>query len=260
MTETLLDQQIDAVAEMIARSTDIVVFTGAGASTESGIPDFRSPGGIWTKFDPEDFTIDKFLSSPETRRKQWRFLLESGLFTAAEPNRAHQAVAELERMGRLRAVITQNVDNLHQKAGNNPERVYELHGNMAWVKCLECRERYSLESILWQSVGGPGVPACEKCRGILKPDVIFFGEMLPPETLRDATDHARSCDLFIVIGSSLVVYPAAYMPAYAKEAGARLVIINMTPTPYDLEADLVLQAGAGDAMEKIMARVRSRLS
>ncbi len=260
MTETNLEKQIDAVAGMIARSSNIVVFTGAGASTESGIPDFRSPGGIWTKFDPEDFTIDKFLSSPQTRRKQWRFLLESGLFSAAEPNRAHLAVAELERMGRLRAVITQNVDNLHQKAGNNPERVYELHGNMAWVKCLECSERYALESILWQSMGGPDVPVCEKCRGILKPDVIFFGEMLPPRVLRDATEHARSCDLFIVIGSSLVVYPAAYMPAYAKEAGAKLVIINNAPTPYDMEADLVLQAGAGDAMEKILAGVKGRLS
>lgn len=257
MTETSLEKQIDAVAGMIARSSDIVVFTGAGVSTESGIPDFRSPGGIWTKFDPEDFTIDKFLSSPQTRRKQWRFLLESGLFTSAEPNRAHRAVAELERMGRLRAVITQNVDNLHQKAGNNPERVYELHGNMAFVKCLDCSERYALESILWQSMSGPDVPVCEKCRGILKPDVIFFGEMLPPEVLRDATLHARSCDLFIVIGSSLVVYPAAYMPAYAKEAGAKLVIINMTPTPYDMDADLVLQAGAGDAMEKILAGVRT---
>ena len=260
MTETNLEKQIDAVAGMIARSSNIVVFTGAGASTESGIPDFRSPGGIWTKFDPEDFTIDKFLSSPQTRRKQWRFLLESGLFTAAEPNRAHHAVAELERMGRLRAVITQNVDNLHQKAGNNPERVYELHGNMAWVKCLDCSERYALESILWQSMGGPDVPVCEKCQGILKPDVIFFGEMLPPRVLRDATEHARSCDLFIVIGSSLVVYPAAYMPAYAKEAGAKLVIINMAPTPYDMDADLVLQAGAGDAMEKILAGVRAGLS
>jgi NAD-dependent deacetylase len=260
MTEAHLDRQIEAVVEMIVHSTNIVVFTGAGISTESGIPDFRSPGGIWTRFDPEDFTIDKFLSSPETRRKQWRLLLETGLFTAAEPNRAHRAVADLEQLGRLRAVITQNVDNLHQKAGNNPDRVYELHGNMAWVKCLECSERYALESVLWQSMSGHDVPACEKCRGILKPDVIFFGEMLPPEVLRDAAVHARSCDLFIVIGSSLVVYPAAYMPVYAKEAGAKLVIINRDPTPFDADADVVLPSGAGDAMEKIMAGVRRRFS
>ncbi|MFB3926526.1 MAG: NAD-dependent deacetylase, partial [Syntrophales bacterium] len=136
--------KINRVAELIMDASRIVVFTGAGASTESGIPDFRSPGGIWSKFDPEDFTIQKFISSPVARMKQWRFLIESGLITEAEPNRAHQAVAELEKMGRLRCVITQNVDNLHQKAGNSPEKIYELHGTMGWARCLGCGGRFEL--------------------------------------------------------------------------------------------------------------------
>ena len=202
-----------------------------GVSTESGIPDFRSPGGLWTKFDPEDFTIDKFLSNPETRQKQWRFLLSGDLLKDARPNAAHEAIAELEELGRLDCVITQNIDNLHQKAGNDPGRVYELHGNMKWIRCLDCGNRSPLEEILKESGASEEMPVCGRCGGILKPDVIFFGEALPEETLREATWHANHCDLLIVVGSSLVVYPAAYMPLYAKQSGAKLVIVNLTPTP-----------------------------
>jgi len=259
MQRDALEGKISAVADLISEAARVVVFTGAGISTESGIPDFRSPGGIWSKFDPEDFTIDKFLYSPETRRKQWKILLEGGLFVDAEPNKAHLAVADLEKIGKLVCVITQNVDNLHQKAGSTPEKVYELHGNMNWIVCLGCYERYPLYEIIERNRSNPNVPACERCQGILKPDVIFFGESLPQQILSDATRHASSCDLLIVIGSSLVVYPAAYIPMYAKGGGAKLVIINMSETPYDGNADVRINAPAGDAMEMIVNQVKSKL-
>lgn len=260
MIEREADEKIARVAEMIAQAKNVVVFTGAGVSTESGIPDFRSPGGIWTRFDPEDFTIDKFLSSPETRLKQWRFLLAGDLFKDALPNAAHTAIAGLEALGKLNCVITQNIDNLHQKAGNNPSHVHELHGNMRWIRCLDCGTRLPLEEILRKNASAAAVPACGLCGGILKPDVIFFGEALPEETLAEATRQATCCDLLIVVGSSLVVYPAAYMPLYAKQAGARLVIVNLTPTPADQLADIVINAAAGEVMERILRGVKERLS
>jgi NAD-dependent deacetylase len=260
MIDHVWDEKIGRVAGMIAEAKNVVVFTGAGVSTESGIPDFRSPGGIWTKFDPEDFTIDKFLTSPETRRKQWRFLLSGDLFRDARPNTAHEAIAELERLGRLDCVITQNIDNLHRKAGNDPAKVFELHGNMRWIRCLDCGERYPLEEILHQNGASEEVPVCGRCSGILKPDVIFFGEALPEETLQEATRRASRCDLLIVVGSSLVVYPAAYMPLYAKQAGGLLVIVNIDATPADKSADVVIHASAGETMGRIVTEVRKRLA
>jgi NAD-dependent deacetylase len=254
-----LEEGIIQAANLILHSGNVVVFTGAGISTESGIPDFRSPGGIWTRFDPEDFTIQKFLSSPETRKKQWQILLEGGLFVDAKPNRAHLAVAELEEIGKLDCIITQNVDNLHQKAGNSPEKIYELHGNMRWLKCMSCDERYPVGDVIEKFRASEEVPGCERCQGILKPDVIFFGELLPEWTLKNATAHASRCDLMIVIGSSLVVYPAAYMPEYAKEGGAKLAIINNTPTSFDDVADVVIRQSASVAMERIMEKVKTRL-
>ncbi|MDP2840439.1 MAG: NAD-dependent deacylase, partial [Syntrophales bacterium] len=253
-------EKIDRVAEMIAKAKNIVVFTGAGVSTESGIPDFRSPGGFWTKFDPEDFTIDKFLTSPETRRKQWRFLLSGDLLKEARPNAAHEAIAALEKLGKVNCVITQNIDNLHQKAGNDPAKVFELHGNMRWILCMDCGERYPLEEILHKNGASEEVPVCGRCSGILKPDVIFFGEALPEETLSKATWHAGHCDLLLVVGSSLVVYPAACMPLYAKQAGASLVIVNLSPTPVDKIADVVIHASAGETMGRILAAVRQGLA
>jgi len=245
---------------MITKAENIVVFTGAGISTESGIPDFRSPGGFWTKFDPEDFTIDKFLTNPETRRKQWRFLISGDLFQGARPNAAHEAIVELERLGRLNCVITQNIDNLHQRAGNGPANVLELHGNMRWIRCLDCGKRYPIAEILQRNGESEEVPVCGSCAGILKPDVIFFGEALPEETLQEATWRASRCDLLIVVGSSLVVYPAAYMPLYAKQAGAGLVIVNLSATPADKIADVVIHASAGEVMGQILAEVRQRLA
>jgi len=258
MSDHDLKQKIEHVAAMIIDADSVVIFTGAGVSTESGIPDFRSPGGIWTKFDPEDFTIERFLNSPETRKKQWRILLEGGLIAKAEPNQAHLAIAGLEKLGKLACVITQNIDNLHQKAGNNPENVYELHGNMNRIRCLDCRTVYRLEEVLAKPRQEHEVPVCDRCRGILKPDAVFFGEELPPQTLERATYYASNCDLFIVIGSSLVVYPAAYMPMYAKSAGAKLVLINRDSTPFDDSADVVINHSAADAMSRILEIVRMR--
>jgi len=251
-----LEGRIRRAAEMIAAVGKIVVFTGAGVSTESGIPDFRSPGGLWSRFDPDDFTIERFLYSPETRKKQWKFLFEGGIFAQARPNAAHRAIAWLEEVGKLTCVITQNIDDLHQQAGNSPEKVYELHGNMKWMKCLGCYERYPLAAMLERFRDSDEVPACGRCQGILKPDVIFFGESLPPETLKEATHAASSCELLLVIGSSLVVYPAAYMPLYAKGGGARLIIVNKTETAYDGNADLVIHAGAGEVMTGIIQHLK----
>jgi NAD-dependent deacetylase len=254
------DEKIGCVAGMITKTENVVIFTGAGVSTESGIPDFRSPGGFWTKFDPDDFTIDKYLTSLETRRKQWHFLLSGDLFKEARPNTAHEAIADLERLGRLNCVITQNIDNLHQKAGNDPTKVFELHGNMRWIRCLDCGERYPIEEILRKNQGSEEVPVCGNCAGILKPDVIFFGEALSEETLQEATRRASCCDLLIVVGSSLVVYPAAYMPLYAKQTGAGLVIVNMDTTQADKIADVVIHASAGQVMGRILTEVRQRLA
>jgi NAD-dependent deacetylase len=253
------DYLVDKVAALILESSRIVVFTGAGVSTESGIPDFRSPGGIWTKYDPDDFTIQKFMSSEKSRKLQWQMLREGGLLKGAEPNQAHYAVAELEKLGKLTCVITQNVDNLHQRAGSSPDKVFELHGNMEVVRCMGCDTRFPIEDIL-QRLTKEEVPDCNLCHGILKPDAVFFGESLPQKVLNDAIHHSRNCDLFIVIGSTLIVTPAAYMPMYAVESGAKLVIINLSPTPMDSKATALITAKAGEAMEKILDKVKSMLS
>ena len=251
-----MEAKINKTAEMIAASKRLVIFTGAGISTESGIPDFRGPDGLWTKVDPEDFTIDRFLRSGETRTKVWYYLVEGGLMTKAKPNQAHLAIAELEKMNKLSSVITQNIDNLHQRAGNNPKKVHELHGNMEWLVCLDCGKRYDLELMRQKHPSPDHFPVCEKCQGILKPDVVFFGEMLPQHTLMMAERESRECDLFIVIGSTLIVYPAAYMPMYAKRSGANIVIINMGDTGHDDIADVFINAPAGETMTRIMTRLK----
>ncbi len=259
MTTGNLQEKIDATANMIINSRKLVVFTGAGISTESGIPDFRSPGGIWSRFDPDDFTIEKFLHSPETREKQWHILVESGLIVNAKPNSAHLSIAALEELDKLDCVITQNIDNLHQKAGNSPEKIFELHGNMNFVVCTKCHQRYPIEDIVRQLKKEEKVPDCKNCHGILKPDVVLFGEALPAKALQNAIYHSSNCDLLISIGSSLVVYPAAYIPGYAKEAGAKLVIINLDKTPYDSSADICINSKAGETMKSILDKVKEKL-
>jgi NAD-dependent deacetylase len=249
-------EEIEQLAKLIIESKKTVVFTGAGISTESGIPDFRGPGGIWSRYDPEDFTIQKFLSSPAARKTIWKISTESGLLTEAEPNLAHYAIAELYQLGKLDCVITQNIDNLHQKAGVPEDNVFELHGNTQWALCLSCRRRFPMTEVLQKIKEGIEVPDCPDCHGILKPDAVLFGEMLPEETLREATRRSQNCELFIVIGSTLIVYPAAYMPTYAREAGAKLAIVNFTPTPLDHYAAVVIQGGAGEIMSRLVEKVR----
>lgn len=244
---------------MITAADRVVVFTGAGISTESGIPDFRSPGGIWDTFDPDDFTYQKFVSSPETRRKQWQLLSFGALIANIEPNPAHYAIAELYRLGKLDCVITQNIDNLHQKAGVPDDRVFELHGNMRWARCLDCHHRFPMEEIVQGIKEEDEVPDCPDCQGMLKPDAVFFGEQLPQETLLEATRRSQNCDLFIVVGSTLIVYPAAYMPLYARDAGARIAIVNLTETDLDPDAAVVIHSKAGETLSGVIEKVRQKL-
>jgi NAD-dependent deacetylase len=260
MEEENLEELAEKVADLIISARKLVVFSGAGISTESGIPDFRSPGGIWSRFDPEDFTYQKFVSDPESRRKQWRMLGEGHLTTEAQPNLAHYAIAELYQMGRLDCVITQNIDNLHQKAGVPADRVFELHGNVQWAVCLSCGKLYPFEQVKARLDKGEEIPDCEVCHGMLKPNAVLFGEQLPYDVLTEATHRSSNCDLFIVIGSTLVVYPAAYMPVYAVQGGAKLVIINLSSTPMDGEAAVLIEAKAGEAMSKIVDKVKGKTS
>jgi len=245
--------KLEFFARLIKTSHNIVVFTGAGVSTESGVPDFRSPGGIWDRFDPQEMTFQKFVSSPESRRKYWElFRICWKEFRGIEPNPAHLAIAELEKQEKLSAVVTQNVEELHQKAGNSPEKVLQLHGNMWKISCLECEAPYSWQEAYNRLEQGKMIDNCSRCGGLLKPATISFGQQLPAKILKEAQMRSSSCDLFISIGSSLVVYPAAYMPQLAKESGAKLVIINREPTPFDSIADLVIEGQAGEIMKKAM--------
>jgi NAD-dependent deacetylase len=260
MANQNLEILTDKVADLIISAKRVVVFTGAGISTESGIPDFRSPGGLWDRFDPADFTYQKFISDPDSRRKHWQLLWKERLTREVKPNLAHYAIAGLDRLGKLDCVITQNVDNLHQKAGVPDDKVFELHGNMQWVLCLSCGRRYSLEQIKTRLEEGEEIPDCETCHGILKPDIVLFGEALPQSVFNKATSRSYNCDLFIVIGSTLIVYPAALMPSYATDAGAKLVIINLSPTPMDEQATVLIRAKAGEAMSKIVQKVTEEIA
>ena len=253
-----LETLAEKVADLIIKAKRIVVFTGAGVSTESGIPDFRSPGGLWDRFDPDDFTYQKFISDVNARRKQWQLLWGKRPIGEVKPNPAHDAIAELDKLGKLDCVITQNVDNLHQMAGVPDDKVFELHGNMQWVICLSCGRRYPFGQIKARLDEGEEIPDCEVCHGILKPDVVLFGELLPENVFTDATYRSRNCDLFIVIGSTLIVYPAAYMPSYATDAGAKLVIINLSSTPMDRQAAVLIRAKAGEAMAKVIQKVTEK--
>jgi len=260
MEKQSLDTLADRIAGLILEAKRVVVFTGAGVSTESGLPDFRSPGGIWDRFNPADLTYQKFIQDPKTRKLWWQLFRERGLSTEIKPNPAHYAIAELERLGKLDSVITQNIDNLHQKAGVPDEKVFELHGNIKWTVCLNCGQRYPFEQVKIKLDEGEEVPACEACGGILKPTIIFFGEPLPEGVFEIATSHACHADLLIIVGSTLVIYPAADIPVQAVNSGAKLVIINLSPTPLDHRASVLVRAKAGETMSKVIERVREKLS
>ena len=246
-----MDAPSRELARILVSSRRIVAFTGAGISTESGIPDFRSPGGIWDRYAPIDFK--DFLGDPEARRETWRRALHTyPVVLAAEPNPAHYALLDLERRGKLSAVITQNIDGLHQKAGHAADRVIELHGNAHGVRCLSCNERYGREDVHRRVVRGEEEPDCGKCGGILKPTSVSFGEPMPAEEMRRAQTVASQCDLFLVVGSSLVVYPAANIPRYALQVGASLAIVNATSTPLDDLASVVLRGRAGELLPPLL--------
>ena len=252
-----LDSAIARLGDMVEAASIIVPFTGAGISTECGIPDFRSPGGIWTKNRPIPF--DEFLASQEARNESWRrrFAMAEQ-FAAARPGRGHRALASLYRAGKVPAVITQNIDNLHQASGIAGEDVVELHGNTTYGLCLDCAERYELAWVRERMEAGNGcAPDCPACGGYIKTGTISFGQAMPDAAMRRAQDLALSCDLFLSIGSSLVVYPAAGFPLLAKRNGARLVIINREPTDFDDSADLVVRSDIGTVLEPFIVEGES---
>jgi NAD-dependent deacetylase len=252
---------IERIAELIVDSIRIVIFVGAGLSTESGIPDFRSPGGVWDKYDPQEFYFQRFLVSETSREKYWQMATDMyKLIKDAQPNRAHLAIAGLEQLGKLDYLITQNIDGLHFKAGNSPDKVLELHGTAMHVTCLNCHKRYNRDAIQNRIAGGDKAPLCNACKGLLKPATISFGQSMPVEETQAAYDHSAACDLFIVIGSSLVVHPAAQMPVIAKQNGAKLVIINRDETPCDPIADYVVHVQAGPTMAIVLDQVKRALA
>jgi NAD-dependent deacetylase len=243
---------VEQLGEMIAGASMIVPFTGAGISTECGIPDFRSPGGLWTKYRPIQF--DDFLASRDMRDESWRrrFAMEDQ-FGAARPGRGHLALASLYRAGKAPAVVTQNIDNLHQDSGFAPEHVVELHGNTTYATCLGCAKRYELAWVRERFMADGGhAPDCA-CGGYIKTATISFGQAMPQREMRRAEDLALACDLFLAIGSSLVVWPAAGFPLMARRNGARLAIINREPTEFDDMADLVVRHDIGAVLQPFIA-------
>jgi NAD-dependent deacetylase len=251
-----MEDAVRQTAQWIVDSRNLVVFVGAGLSTESGIPDFRSPGGVWDRYDPEDFYFQNFLASESSRVKYWQLATEMyDSIKTARPNPAHLAIAELERLNKLDRVITQNIDGLHFKAGNTSAKVIELHGTALHVTCLDCGQRYERENIQDRIRRGERAPKCTRCRGPLKPATISFGQSMPEKETAEAFTKAAGSDLFIVIGSSLAVQPAASLPQVAKRNKARLVIINRDATPLDYLADLVIQGQAGEIMAGIIREV-----
>jgi NAD-dependent deacetylase len=239
----------DELRQMIAEAANIVAFTGAGISTESGIPDFRSPGGIWTKYRPIEFGA--FLASAEARRESWRRKFAThGTMQKATPNAGHRALSRLVELGKMPAVITQNIDGLHQASGVPDDRVIELHGNTTYAVCLDCRRRHELEWVREVFANEEQLPLCVACGGMIKTATISFGQAMPEAEMVRAHEVTLQADLFIVLGSSLVVYPAAGFPILAKRNGARLIIINREPTEQDELADLVINAEIGATMSR----------
>jgi NAD-dependent deacetylase len=238
---------VEQLGEMIAEASVIVPFTGAGISTESGIPDFRSPGGLWARNRPIPF--DEFVASRDARNETWRrrFAMQP-TFTAARPGRGHRALASLYKSGKVPAIVTQNIDNLHQMSGFAPDDVVELHGNTTYARCIGCGQAYDLSWVKQSFEALGSAPDCTACEQPIKTATISFGQAMPEEAMRRATELAQQCDLFLAIGSSLVVWPAAGFPVMAKECGARLVIINNEPTDQDDIADLVIRHDIGEAL------------
>lgn len=240
-----------SLQNLLAGARRAVIFTGAGISTESGIPDFRSPGGVWTKMKP--ITFQEFVGNEDMQRETWRrrFAGDDRL-TGSKPNSGHYAIASLVNSGKASSVITQNVDNLHQDSGVPGDKVIELHGNMSYARCLDCSTRHELEEFREAFLERGEIPLCRACGGLVKTAVISFGQQMPQAEMERAEQEALTCDLFLAIGSSLVVYPAAGLPVLAKENGARLVILNREPTPLDSFADLVINDEIGRVLPGVV--------
>jgi NAD-dependent deacetylase len=238
---------VERLGAMIAAAAVIVPFTGAGISTECGIPDFRSPGGLWTRNRPIPF--DEFVTSQDARDEAWRrrFAMES-TFAAAKPGRGHRALASLYKAGKTPAIITQNIDNLHQASGFKADDVIELHGNTTFARCVGCGQAYGLPWVKQRFDETGSAPGCTVCDEPVKTATISFGQAMPEDAMRRATELAQQCDLFLAIGSSLVVWPAAGFPLMAKRSGAKLVIINNEPTDQDDIADLVIRHDIGETL------------
>ena len=244
---------IECVAGWLGQARQAVVFTGAGISTESGIPDFRSPGGVWSRNRPVYY--DEFLASPEARFEYWRQKAEAAAdFERAEPNSGHVMLARWEQLGRLAAVITQNIDGLHQQAGSR--KVLELHGTARWIKCVDCEARFPPMPLIEAFRNQQAVPPCPECGGRLKSATISFGQALPTDVLEESVALAESSDLLLAIGSSLVVHPAAGLPEIARRSGARVVIINRDPTDQDRTAAAVIHEPIGATLTQIDAALR----
>jgi NAD-dependent deacetylase len=259
-----MDEMLDKVADSLIAAKNAVALTGAGISTESGIPDFRSPGGLWTKIDPGEFAIDRFLQNPS---RFWRLHLQlkaSGEFdmASAEPNAGHSALARLEHLGILKCIITQNVDNLHQKAGS--VEVVEFHGNLLRAACMKCRGLEPIAAVEERlSVGTEETPRCAKCGGLLKPDAVFFGEAIPSKALMVSQVQSQKCDVLLVVGTSLQVFPAAQIPLSVKlkYPPAQVIEINREPSAlHEQVTDILLLGGAGEILSRLKDRVESKMT
>jgi NAD-dependent protein deacetylase/lipoamidase len=245
------------VYDWLRTAQAVTVLTGAGISTESGIPDFRGPQGVWTRNPAAQAlsTIDAYLADPDVRRRAWQARLDHPVWRA-EPNPGHRALVDLERAGRLRAIVTQNIDGLHQAAGSSAGRVIEIHGTAHWVKCLSCPSRTPMPEVLARVEAGEADPPCADCGGIQKSATISFGESLEPDVMRAARDASRDCDLFLAVGTSLSVFPAASLCDDALLAGARLAIVNAQPTQYDRAAHAVIRDPIGEVLPRLAIAAR----
>lgn len=250
-----LEEKIEKIAELIQNSNNIVILTGAGMSTESGIADFRSPNtGLWEKVDPYEFgSINSYVANTS---KNLKFMLEMGMtIFQAKPNKGHKSITKLQKMGKLKGVVTQNIDGLHQKA--HTKNIVELHGTANEARCIRCHKVFPITTMINQVLQGNYSPSCEECNGLLKPNAIFFGEPLLSETLINADKMIEECDLMIVLGSSLIVYPAAHYPDKALSIGAKLVIINIQETHIDDYAEVVIHEKIGEVFPQIVEKAKN---
>jgi len=250
-------ERIEQARELLLQADNVVAFTGAGISTESGISDFRSPGGIWERY--RVVTYQEFVSDEAKRKGYWK--MKSELFRemrGSRPNRAHKALAELERAGKLKCLITQNIDGLHHDAGNSPELILELHGTNRTAYCLSCNKKWPIEDVQSRLNDAHYDPRCDECGGLIKPSTVSFGQSMPEDVMRRAYEAALGCDLMFMIGSSLQVEPAASIPPATSRAGARLVFINRDKTPSDCIADVRFNESAGEVLGAILGESQSR--